>query len=184
MLLQWSRCSPQKRWDYNEVAFAHAELSNVLVGSWVADVTLLLLASINLPNRLRLIFLGSYGTLLSLSMMFSIIPDKYSFINNFIHHRVFLASNVILGWMLLMGICIPEGAGWRLWGRRVATLLCATLICVATFWGTRIYRERWIPENAWPNWQQEVQIWRNDPTHSLRIQPEGWFIQLNAPPTR
>jgi len=34
MLLQWSRCPTHKRWDYNEVAFAHTALSNVLVGSW------------------------------------------------------------------------------------------------------------------------------------------------------
>jgi hypothetical protein len=147
----------------------------------VAAVVLSCCISANLPARQRVIFLGSYWTLLVLSLVFSIIPDKYSFINNAVHHRVFLASNTILGWMLLAGIQFPTASGWRSWLSRAAGLLCAAMLCAALISGMRTYQKVWVPSSAWPDWRQETQTWQADPAYLMRIQPEGWFVNLNQP---
>ena len=147
----------------------------------VAAALVLFLLSSNLPMRLRLVFLGSYGLLLFLSLTFSIISDKYAFIKPGLHQRLLLAPNLILGWMLVTGIRIPtfaEGRPWRRPLARLAAGLNLGLVVAAFFWGIQAYPERWVADAEWTSWPQQVQAWRVDSHYSLRIQPEGWVVNL------
>lgn len=153
---------------------------------WVGWALLLMaivffgLVMFNLPRQLRLIYSYSYFGILLASLLFSITPEKYTFLNTGLHQRLFLAPNIILGWMLLMGIKLDHQPGWRGKLSWLSTRLCALLLCVGLFLGFWNYWDRWVPDQAWGNWPQEVQAWRADPAYALRIQPEGWLIRLET----
>lgn len=144
----------------------------------LAALAFFFMLSSNLPTRERIIYLGSYGLWVLFSIMFSIIPDKYDFINTGMQQRLFFAPNVILGWMLLANLRFDWVQGWHGWARRITALLAAALLCLAILWGVWSFWRPWVPASAWPDWRQEVSTWRATPGYLLRIQPEGWTVNL------
>lgn len=144
----------------------------------VAGTALLFLLSTNLPRKLRWIFLSSYLILMLLPMMFSVIKDKYALIDTGLHQRIFLAPNVILGWMMLKGIQFSKERSWRASFSNLVSILSILIIGASLFWGFQTYRERWSVAEYWPDWKTEVATWRTNPEYPLRIQPEGWVIRL------
>jgi hypothetical protein len=141
-------------------------------------VVLLFLLSSNLSRIKRLLFLGSYLILMLLPMMFSVIQDKYALIDTGFHQRMFLAPNIVLGWMLLAGVRFQKGKGWRAVFSNLVSAFCAAIIGASLFWGIQTYRERWFWIEYWPDWKAEVSAWRANPGVPLQIQPEGWTVQL------
>lgn len=45
--------------------------------------------------------------------------------------------------------------------------------------GVSSYRAVNVYEESWPNWQEQVSIWRNNSDHLLKIWPRNWLIRLN-----
>lgn len=142
---------------------------------------LFLLFSSNLSILQRVLFIGGYVILLVLPMMFSVIKDKYALIDTGLHQRIFLAPNILLGWMLLFGIRFRNEKGWRVPLANLISLLCALMVAASLFWGMQSYREPWFVAEYWPDWKAETEIWEADPTYALKIQPEGWVINLSQP---
>lgn len=149
-------------------------------GLLAAALVVLAAVSANIPLRKRLLFLASYALLIFLPLSFSVITEKYTFLNTGVHSRLFLAPNILLGWMLVANLRPPAGAGWRLWAGRLSGLLAGALLAAALVWGAQSFRQTWIPATAWPDWKQEVQAWRANPGHALKIQPadQGWVVKL------
>jgi hypothetical protein len=155
-------------------------------GLLILAIVILFALSANLPRRLRWIFLTSYGLILVLTLSFSIISEKYTFYNTGLHQRLFLAPNILLGWMLLANAGYPKSKSappathWA-WLTTVSGVLAGLLLASALFWGMKSYSGAWVAESDWPDWRREVQAWRADPSHPLEIQPagQGWVVQLN-----
>lgn len=152
------------------------------------EVILWLLLSYNLPRMQRFLFLGSFATLLLLPVMFSAIQDKYSFMKTGYHQRTFMPPNVVLGWMLLFGLRHTRSnklAAWAgslaHWSGSLSRLLCGLVLATALFWGIQAYSQPWEATAFWPDWRGEVETWRTNPAEVLRIQPEGWVVQLKTP---
>lgn len=147
-------------------------------GLLVVGLLLLFLLSTNLPLKYRILFLGGYGILMLLPMMFSVIDEKYDLMRTGVHGRLFLAPNVIFGWMLLFGVRFQKWKNWRVSLSWLASLGCVALLATSLFWGITSYRAPWYVADTWPDWKTEVQHWRADPSYPLRIQPEGWVVSL------
>jgi len=146
----------------------------------ICGLTLLLLLSSNLPLKLRVLFLSGYGVLMLLPMMFSVIQDKYALIDTGLHQRIFFAPNILLGWMLLFGIRFSKIK--LISFANLTSLFCALVLGAALFWGIKNYPEIWFVSEYWPDWKTEVATWENNPNYALRIQPEGWVVQLHRRP--
>lgn len=146
----------------------------------IGAIGIFILLSSNIPIKTRLIFLGSYATLVFLPMMFSVITDKYALMETGIHQRLFLAPNTIFGLMLLVGIRFQKNRGWKAAISNLASILCLLLVSVSIFWGIYFYRSTGFKQDYWPNWKNEVQTWKTNPQFKLQIQPEPWYITLKA----
>jgi hypothetical protein len=146
-----------------------------------AAVILIFLLSASLPRRTRWMFLASYTLLLVLTLSFSIVMEKSTYYNTGWHQRLFLAPNILFGWMLLANFCIPPAPERWTWLKRTSRILSAALLAAAFFWGLQTFWQPWVPDTAWPDWRQEVRAWRSDPGHALEIQPagQGWFVHLD-----
>ena len=142
-------------------------------------MVLFLFLSTNIDWKTRLLFLGSYVTLTYVPMVFSAIHDKYILLQTGNHSRIFLAPNIIFGLMLLIGIQFVNEKGWKAALRNIASLGCLLLISASLFWGVYFYRSKGFETNYWPDWQAEVQTWKANPQHPLKIQPEGWTLTLS-----
>jgi hypothetical protein len=147
----------------------------------VAAAALFLLVTLNLQTRLRIVFPGGYGLLLLLPLLFSTIQDNAAFILTGLAGRLFVAPNIIFGWMLLISATGAKTTGHLGSTRRIIALLGGMLLCVGLLWGFLAYWQPWVPDSAWFNWPQEVQTWQVDHSYLLRIQPEGWTVQLLEP---
>lgn len=142
---------------------------------------LLVWFSWNLPWKLRILFLGSFATLLVLPSMFTGISDKYWLVATGLHQRLFLSPNIILGWMLLLGIQFTQGKGWQCRFRNITSVACALLLGSAIFWGITYFDDHTRNVERWPDWKTEVQMWEQDPTYLLQIDPPGWVVELKQP---
>jgi hypothetical protein len=91
---------------------------------WAVCFTLLFVLSANLPLKTRFLFVSAYFILMILPMMFSVIDDKYDLGITGLHHRIFLAPNSILGWMLLFGIQFRQRNGKYLTLSNLVSVLC------------------------------------------------------------
>jgi hypothetical protein len=161
---------------------AHPSLFQFLGRSLlVAAGVLFFLAVLNLPNRLKIIFFGGYGLLLLLPLLFSATQDNSAFIMTGLAGRLFVAPNILLGWMLLAAASFPRSPGRFSQARRITALLFGVLLGVGLLWGFWAYWQPWVPDSAWISWPQEVQTWQADHTYLLRIQPEGWVVHLVEP---
>ncbi len=147
----------------------------------LAAGVLFFLVAINLPVRLRIVFIGGYGLLLLLPLLFSATQDNSAFIMTGIAGRLFVAPNILLGWMLLMATRFSRGPGWLTQPHRLISVFAGALLCMGLVWGFRAYWQTWVPDAAWVSWPQEVQTWQADHDYLLRIQPEGWVVRLTEP---
>jgi hypothetical protein len=143
---------------------------------FVFGIILLFLLSANHKLRVRLLFLASYMVLLLLPMMFSIIQDKLSMVQTGNHQRLFFAPNVLLGWMLLLGIQNYKRP--LITRTNLVSAFCSILLISALFWGIKSYPLPSSVGNYWPDWKSEVQIWKNNPDYLLHIQPANWVVHL------
>ncbi len=55
----------------------------------------------------------------------------------------------------------------------------AFLITLMIHNGVSSYRAVNVYEESWPNWQEQVSVWRNNSDHLLKIWPRNWLIRLN-----
>jgi hypothetical protein len=147
----------------------------------VAAGVLFILLALNLPARLRLVFIGSYGLLLLLPLLFSATQDNSAFIMTGIAGRLFVAPNIMLGWLLLAASRSSGGALSLARSPRLVAWLAGGLLCLGLLWGFWAYWQPWVPDSAWISWPQEVQAWQANHAYLLRIQPEGWTVQLVEP---
>lgn len=140
--------------------------------------TLLFVLTANLPLKTRIYFVGAYFILMLLPMMFSVVQDKYWLAMTGLHQRIFLAPNILLGWMLLLGIQFRQGNHRYLSLSNLISFVCILLLTASLLWGIKTFREQTRAVETWPDWKQEVEIWRTNPNYALRIQPDGWFVEL------
>jgi hypothetical protein len=143
---------------------------------FVFGMILFFLLSANLKLKVRILFISSYVILLLLPMMFSIIQDKLSMVYTGNHQRLFFAPNVLLGWMLLLGIRYYKGP--PITKTNLISLFCTIILIFALFWGIKSYPLPSSVADYWPDWKSEVQIWKNNPDYLLHIQPNNWVVQL------
>jgi len=143
---------------------------------FILGMIFLFLLSANHKLKARILFFSSYLILLLLPMMFSIIQDKLSMVITGNHQRLFFAPNVLLGWMLLLGI--------RNYKRPLITItnlisiFCTIILISALFLGIKSYPLPSSVGGYWPDWKSEVQIWKNNPDYLLHIQPVNWVVHL------
>jgi hypothetical protein len=152
------------------------QLEGRLLTAGMAFLFVILL--VNLPKRQRILFGGSYLILTVLTMMFSVISDKYGLFLTGLHQRLFMAPNVIFAWMLFFGMSFARLKGWRGVSRNLVPGLSLALLCVGLWWGVIQFGQDWTTSEPWHDWKQEVQVWRQNPDYALKIQPEGFTVSL------
>jgi len=143
---------------------------------FILGTLLIFLLSTNLPLKTRILFIGGYGILMLLPMIFSIVQDKYSMAISGYSQRIFFAPNVLLGWMLLSGIHFNKGK--PITTTNIVSFSCTMVLILAIFWGLKFYPSTGVIGDYWSDWKSEVQIWRNNPDYLLHIQPENWIMYL------
>jgi hypothetical protein len=136
---------------------------------------LLLRASLRLQRHEQLTLIGSYLSLMTLSIVGSLNPDKFDLVNPGIGQRYFYAPNAIL--LLIMLAHLPTPLALHTHKLHWPNLLLATLLTVALGWGVGQYQTTLLA-NVGPNWREQVQMWRVDSTHRIEIWPAGWKIHL------
>ena len=60
------------------------------------------------------------------------------------------------------------------WTARIASVAVIWLIVV----GAMDFERPWKPASDGPSWRAEVAAWKRDPTHMLRLWPDGWSMTL------
>ncbi len=136
---------------------------------------LLLRASMRLQRHEQLTLIGSYLSLMILSIFGSLNPDKFELVYPGVGQRYFYAPNAIL--LLVMLAHLPTPLALHKHKLHWPSLLLTALLTVALGWGVWQYQTTLLV-NSGPNWREQVQMWRVDSMHQIEIWPAGWKIQL------
>jgi hypothetical protein len=142
----------------------------------ISEIGIFILLTSNLSLKQRILFGSGYGILMILPMIFSIIQYKFLLVLTGLHQRLFFAPNILLGWMLLLGIKFSKDK--LLSFSNLVSLLCVAVIGAGVFWGIMNYSKAWSFAEYWPDWKVEVATWQSNPKYYLKIQPEGWVVIL------
>jgi hypothetical protein len=142
----------------------------------IIGILLFFLLSANIQLKTRILFISGYMILMVLTMMFSIEPDKISMVYPGNDQRIFFAPNVLLGWMLLYGICFHNRT--LISRTNLVSSVCSLILILALFWGVKSYSPKEFIGDYWPDWKSEVQLWKSNTDYPLRILPYKWIIQL------
>jgi hypothetical protein len=134
---------------------------------------LLWFLSSGLPRRDRVVFLGSFLLLTLLSIAGSQPHDKLLLVSAGDFQRYFYAPNAILLLLILANVRANHGKIQR--GVAAFLLVSSLALGVASFSRTTISHD------DWPKWTEQVQMWEQDPEHSLETWPPGWTMQLAKP---
>jgi hypothetical protein len=137
------------------------------------ELVFLWYVSSRVDRRLRWLLLGTYGLLTVLSAVFSggSRPEKTALISPGYGGRYFYVPNVALLILLLANVRWPTEPRFD-----HRSVVCAGLLAAALFFGARRY---WEIPTAGAEWTVEVAQWRANPTHRLRIWPQGWSVTLS-----
>jgi hypothetical protein len=136
--------------------------------------------SFNTPKPIRILFPIGYYLILITTLTFTSAVEKISLIQTGVGQRLFLAPNIILGWMLLAGIDLPGIIKKQKLFPRLMSWINLVILCLALIWGIANFFNNWVPAGHWPDWKKEVQVWRSNQDYHLKIQPDGWYINLNT----
>ncbi len=155
-----------------------------LGGLLIALGVVILLVGLTLALRKaeeRVVFMGSYGLLMGLSLLFTVDQDPANVVVAGETSRLFMAANVIFGWMVLW--IALEAPGWRTRGlaQRLGTAAAVLLLTSGLLWGGSFYWRRWVETEAWPVWRVEIAKWRADNEYRIKIQPPNWTMHLVPP---
>jgi hypothetical protein len=124
------------------------------------------------PSKERWLLVGTYLllTLVSFYGAIGALGDKFSLIYVGAGTRYFFVPNVIFLLLILARIRKP----FR-FGSIVATMLL--VLCITL--GVVGYKKTLTREPDWPQWQDEVRAWRENPKHRIAIWPSpGWCVEL------
>lgn len=136
--------------------------------------------AVSLPLRRchRITLLGSYLSLIVISIAGALPMDKLSIMAPGVAERYFYAPNTILALttigslqMLLEGKSQSARSRWML--VPIGILMAASLT-----WGMLQFKPTTQFDANWPIWKQEVQIWRDRPEYELNVWPLGWKTPL------
>lgn len=127
--------------------------------------------SIRLSVRERIIFLGSYCLVLTISYVGALTGNKMDLIVPGVGSRYFWVPNVILGFLLMANAFNRANSKLRV-------CLCAVMLMVVLVLGGRSYQTTLLASQEWPNWRTEVMLWWANPEHQIQIWPPGWKITL------
>jgi len=131
-----------------------------------------LFISRGVPSKERRLLVGTYLllTLVSFYGAIGALGDKFSLIYVGAGTRYFFVPNVIFLLLILARIRKP----FR-FGSIVATMLLVLSITL----GVVGYKKTLTREPDWPQWQDEVRAWRENPKHRIAIWPSpGWCVEL------
>lgn len=162
--------------------FSNTRASNpAALGSLTALLAILIIlylvvACANLKKQQRVIILGGYLLVITASIFGAVGDDRAAFINPGFGGRYFFATNIFLLLMALGGLQnVMENRSAKLY-QRIFGVGAGALLALALFWGIRQFMPTTLASPGWPNWQQQVQKWRNDPTYAPEIWPPPWKI--------
>jgi len=145
------------------------QLGHVLLalGSVTLWAGLLALAANAVPKTLRAPLLVGVIMLIVTASAFS-IGAKEGLVVPMHGERYYQAPNSALF------IALATGAGWPSW----KSVLRGALVGLAIIIGFVTYRQPF----GWtegPDWRAEIALWRADPSHRIRIWPDGWAMPLD-----
>jgi hypothetical protein len=127
-----------------------------------------------LPRRWRGLATGSFVLIATSSILLSFGDKRILLESAPGSSRYAYVPGVILLLLLLQNV-------WRAPGESpsLRNVVAAVLLAVGLVGGLARYREtvRWRP--SWPSWRSEVEAWRKDPNHALRIWPQSWAVRLS-----
>ena len=137
-----------------------------------------LMAGVGKPNRTALMFTACYVLVVMLSFYTAYGPDRTCFLYD-ASHRYFLTPSIFMVWALL----IHAQSAPRLSYRRLYRILTGWIMLLdAVMWLSTLPASYADDAYFYPaSWQAEVDLWRKDPAHPLKIAPAGWEIMLQPP---
>lgn len=161
-------------WLQQEFLIPHAGSPVLFLGSLIVILAVLVGFSHLIQTKERVLYIGSYLSLICLSLVASLGETAEFFDSVHLAQRYFYVPNVILVLMLfrntqmvyqkkLMMRCITSGL----------------LLSLALMNGLIFYRYAMSYHYADPSWRDEVEQYRADPGYQLRIAPKGWEVDLS-----
>jgi len=161
-------------------ADAHGSLEFTLISIIILSVEMMFIIILficstpKLSDRMTLI--GSYLILIILSILGSLGTDKFEYVLPGYGQRYFYAPNIIL--MLIVAVSIQISTNLSGLKRQWRSILLAMLLASSLCWGVSQYGSTTIAGADWPKWQEQVQMWRENPARPIQIWPPGWQMQL------
>lgn len=144
------------------------------MGLFLVGFFLLEFISSPLDLTRRIIFLGSYLTLLILSIITSIEP-KAALINAGDGRRYFYVPSCIVLILLLGNLRFDKNLL-----KTLRSGLCVVVLLGALVSGLLSY-ERLSTRPDLPVWQDEVTCWQINPDYAPQTWPQGWWVRLEKP---
>lgn len=127
-----------------------------------------------MPGRAGWYLAGAYLLLTVPSVLLALGP-KTGLLSGYGSQRYFYVPNVLVMLLLLGNLPVT----WRTPDLKAPHVVCALLLVTALVVAAREYRGTLIVDPSWPRWRDEVEVWRDDPTHRIAIWPAGWDFQLD-----
>lgn len=135
----------------------------------------LIVFSNGLPQKERLLFVGSFLSLEILSVIGS-LGETSAFLGSLVMaQRYFYAPNVILVLMVFRNV------QYALESRnRVLAGISTVLVCLSLSMGMWYFRTELHYEKSYPVWSHEIRQWHENPDYEIRISPPGWRMSLSG----
>jgi hypothetical protein len=143
------------------------------LGSSLFLSAFLALFSCLIERRERVLYLGSYVSLLFFSLLAS-LGDSSAFLEEvFMAQRYFYVANVVLLMMLFRNL--QKALENK---RSLMAFVSVLILLCALFHGMLFFRTGLRYQETSPRWSEEISRWRADPRYELQISPPGWKIRL------
>lgn len=123
-------------------------------------------------EKFKALTLGLSLLLVSALIVNTINGDKNSLLHPLYGIRYFYLPDLIFLFILFLNVHWPLKDGSRM--SKVAVLVLALALLTIP----KKFREDLFIDPSWPNWKSELQEWRKNPAHPVRIWPTGWTVDL------
>lgn len=161
--------------DYSVQNFIFSYFGGALLALVTALVILfiLYLLSFRLSLKEKIIYLGSY-LLISVLSILSLLGNSLEYLpSSFFGARYFFVSSVVFLILLFRNVVYDLDKKKKLFPNLSVFLLSLALVA-----GLIYYQHSLIYRSDWPEWREQVALWRSGSQEFVEIWPPGWSIEL------
>lgn len=83
--------------------------------------------------------------------------------------------------LALMTVAVSIAPLRRTWSRETWSIVTGLVLVLGLTNGIHRFYEAELSKPGWPDWRQEISVWRSEPRYVPHIWPPRWFIDLRPP---